>query len=528
MFPRGRLHRGGLRTFLTVGSVVALLLVCSPAVGGVRAFGAGVPSNARVDGPAALVVEAAASLGCSVTSGGLLGPCTGSSAQPVAIPSVREINGSAWIPDPQGTAPSPRYGAAMVDDVGDGYVLLFGGGATPPSGGLLVYGDTWIFAGGAWSNITSIVGPGPAPRVDAGITYDPSDGYVVMFGGATGFGGRTVLNDTWAYRNDLWTNLTKGTAPSPRAGAVMAADTADSTVVLFGGCAPENCTSSTYNDTWEFKAGVWSDISAPSPIPAARAGAALTYDAADGYLVMFGGTTPTARLNDTWTFRSGKWLELFPTAAPSGRLDAGLVYDPSLASVVLFGGKYYGDFYSDTWLFRAGIWSSVSSSLPNSPAPRGDPGLVFDPALSALLLQGGQTFFPDSLNDTWVLTADSGNLSGTVTPKDATVAVDGRTVEVVSGGFREALLPGDHSVLALADGYVSETMSVAVQQGATSVVTITLKPVGSTPVYSNTSSPDLFSTTAWLVIVVLTGTTAFFLGTTLMYRTRGRTGPPER
>ncbi len=516
----------------SVGAVLALgaLVVCAALAS---------PSASRVNPPrdGSIVVhlnvlnEAARSLGCAAPPGATSFECavaapTHGTNSPGARASA-PINASAWIPVPQVTAPSPRYGAAMVDDVSDGYVLLFGGGTTPPSGGVVVFGDTWIFTNGQWSNITTVVGHAPPPRVDAGIAYDAADGYVVMFGGTTGVGGGAVLNDTWTYHDQVWSEVTGGPSPSARTGAAMTADAATGAVVLFGGCVPQNCTAGADNDTWTFHGGAWSRLSPVGPVPPARARASFAYDASDGELVLYGGGTATARFNDTWEMRDGNWTELHPAVAPSDRSIAGMVYDPAVGALVLFGGKYFGDFYADTWAFTGGNWTIVSAVYLNAPSPRGDPGMVYDPQMGCVLMIGGETFFPGTLNDTWVLTSTYGNVTGVVTPRTATVVVDGTALTVVSGGFREALLPGSHTLEALATGYVSQSDPFRVTEGASTVLSVTLAPSSSSATNSSSASGPVLSTTAWVVIAGLAASTGFLAGTTLIYRSRPAPPPPR-
>ena len=67
------------------------------------------------------------------------------------------------------------------------------------------------------------------------MTYDAEDGYALLFGGeGTGF---AYLNDTWTYANGNWTNVTSrlSTAPQGSASDLMAYDAADGYVVLYQG-----------------------------------------------------------------------------------------------------------------------------------------------------------------------------------------------------------------------------------------------------------------------------------------------------
>jgi len=67
----------------------------------------------------------------------------------------------------------------------------------------------------------------------------------------------------------------------------------------------------------------------------------MAYDAADGYVLLFGGTesfNSTTSLGDTWEFHAGQWTQLFPSSSPSPRIFASMAYDAADGYVLLFGG----------------------------------------------------------------------------------------------------------------------------------------------------------------------------------------------
>src|SRR5713226_6034107 len=79
-----------------------------------------------------------------------------------------------------------------------------------------------------------------------------------------------------------WTNLTTSVAPPRKSWASMAFDAADGYVVLFGGFSP---TAEPTSGTWIFADGRWLNItsSAGTP-PAPRYGMGMTYDGMEGYV----------------------------------------------------------------------------------------------------------------------------------------------------------------------------------------------------------------------------------------------------
>src|SRR3989454_4349898 len=293
-------------------------------------------------------------------------------------------------------SPSPRVGASMTYDAADGYVVLFGGAIdTSISPGLL--GDTWKFQGGVWTNITTTLGPSRGAYTP--LVYDASDGYVLL----------TVGSVSWAFKGGLWTNIptncsTAGTCPPPRYGSSAIYDVADGYVVLFGGC----CKSSSRDglrDTWEFHAGVWTNVTTSSG-PPPRLFTTMAYDAVDGYGVLFGGVSsnPTVfpfsgTLGDTWKFAEGSWTNITTTTGPPARTLSTLAYDAADGYTLLFGGvSGTTGFFGDTWRFLAGTWTNIPTGT--APSARSNGSIAYDDADHYIVLVGG-TSSAVGLSDTW-------------------------------------------------------------------------------------------------------------------------------
>ena len=79
----------------------------------------------------------------------------------------------------------------------------------------------------------------------------------------------------------------------------------------------------------------------PAASPSVRSTPAITYDAAHGQVVMFGGFNGSY-LNDTWLWNGTTWKQAFPQNSPSPRSNVQMVYDPARGNVVLFGGLQAG------------------------------------------------------------------------------------------------------------------------------------------------------------------------------------------
>jgi len=280
----------------------------------------------------------------------------------------------------------------------DQYVLLFGGygnGSTTP------YDDTWTFANGLWTQLQ--IG-GPPARYAAMMTWDAGDGYMLLFGGYDS-SSITFYNDTWTFVHGVWNQLTPAVSPPVRWRGAMAYDAADNYTVLFGG-TPNAGTTAPMKDTWMYKAGSWTNITTNvTGSPAARFRQDMVYDAADGYLVMFGGCTVAAcSSQDTLTYHNYTWTLLSPSTKPPVRSYTGLTYDAAQGYVLLFGGvsEATNTGYSDTWEFLNGTWTDLTSGLSTAPSTRGLEMLAYDAFDGYTLLFGGQNPFAGTfLNDTW-------------------------------------------------------------------------------------------------------------------------------
>ena len=215
------------------------------------------------------------------------------------------FNGT-WHPEPN--APVPNTGAdsvapALADDPSDGYVVL-----VPSWNGTNDSGISFHYSGGAWSagrNRTGLVETlRPAMVFDGHRNAD-----ILLDGAGSSYPYQSPPVSTWAYAASTWTNLSAASVgPANRADMAVAYDAADGYVVGFGGCeCPANAGyGGVQSDTWKFSAGNWTAL-ATNASPPARALAGLAYDASDGYLLMFGGQGASSTFNDTWEFTNGGW-----------------------------------------------------------------------------------------------------------------------------------------------------------------------------------------------------------------------------
>ncbi len=334
---------------------------------------------------------------CAIAAIGLVAGLAISGAIPlpnVANPSIP----GGYVPPPPGpnwtqlaTGLTPTTNASMMtfDPSVSGLLLV---AADPGCGG----SSTWTFASGAWTNLTAQVGPGPAPgRGGGGLAYDAADNEAILFGGLSACGAE---NDTWAFANDTWSLVATATAPPPLYDFAMTYDDSDGYVLLTGGCCIAGADS---HETWAFHAGAWTNLT-QSPTPVVDADSAMTYDGALGQVVFVGGYASGYVSQATWTFHDGLWQRLYPVNSPSNRAGLGLAYDAAIQKDILVGGytKVTKGVYAnltDTWTYGSGHWENITGGLTTTPPFVKSPTLVaYDPARLEVVLFAGP-------GQTWVL-----------------------------------------------------------------------------------------------------------------------------
>ncbi|MCI4350814.1 MAG: hypothetical protein L3K15_04805 [Thermoplasmata archaeon] len=322
----------------------------------------------------------------------------------------------AWfnISSGLGVMPPPRRGAAMTYDPSDGYTVLFGG--LDPTGRTLR--DTWAYGSNGWVALSPAVATAkntPPALAFASMTFDTGDGYVLLFGG---LGPRGVNGESWSFARGHWSVVTSssGTTPTGRVNASLAYDANDSYAVLFGGFASGHV----LRDTWAYHAGGWVELTpanlTATSSPTRRFGAALAFDPSSNDLVFFGGTGSTGfnvvPQNDTWVFSAGSWRNVTTGPAPPARWAAGTAFDATNAGLLVFGGiSRSGRILGDTWALRSGTWTNLTPLVPTSPSPRSTPAVASvtptNASGSLVLLFGGASATGLPIADTWVFGAGS-------------------------------------------------------------------------------------------------------------------------
>jgi len=406
--------RGGLRAFAIAVVAFAVIAVVLP--GGTGARGVPTVAGGRTGGAAQALPQVP-----SVERG------------PLFAPTSPDAASQGWVNVTHtGAGQSPPQGseAVAVYDPAEQTTILFGGCSTVqcPSN------QTWTFSRGVWTNATDPRDAPPA-RGFAAADYDANMGGVLLFGGVGS--GSTLLNDTWLYAGGHWTNLTYvGPAPSAREGAAMAFDPEpeENGSVLFGGCVPSEFALLCSNDTW-----VWASWSgwvplAPASPPPGVGFASAAFDPGLGDLVLFGGCAGVfcaSAENTTWEFYSGQWWPTSTLTIPTARAAAGMVYDPAVDAVVMFGGENFAvGALADTWEFASTGWSEISPS--HSPSPRDWFGLALDGTGTTPILVGGAGNTTDE-NDTWAFEVPP-SVDRTTSPTSAETSAPVEYSATISGG----------------------------------------------------------------------------------------------
>jgi hypothetical protein len=223
--------------------------------------------------------------------------------------------------------------------------------------------------------------------------------------------------------DDPWLAEFPSTHPPPLSGAAMVFDASDGYDLAFGGgTGAESGAISYHTVNWTYSynstANVWTNLTTGVAPPASDQWA-MAYDRTDGYVVAFGGGT-----NQTWKFHDGAWSQLFTLVSPPARDLPCLTFDSEDSYVLLFGGSSStgGASLGDTWSFENGVW--VNRTVDVAPPAGYGCNLQDEPSDHRVIEFGGVTnptsaTIPDE-NQTWSY------LGGTWTNLTSPVAPVGR------------------------------------------------------------------------------------------------------
>lgn len=220
--------------------------------------------------------------------------------------------------------------------------------------------ETWTYDGSAWILRSNQQGPS-INHAAGGACYDVGRQVVVMIAGdhSTGL-------ETWEWNGAAWSRRASGGLPARRDFAITY-DAARGRVLLFGGHTGGNVGLA---DLWSWDGLSWMQIYNGGPTP--RRGAAMTYDAARQSVVLFGGLGSlggqvSVFFGDTWEWDGSHWLLRFGLPGPAARANASFSYDTVRQRGILTGGNPAMGTYTDTWEWDGAAWSQTVTNG----APRG-------------------------------------------------------------------------------------------------------------------------------------------------------------
>lgn len=249
----------------------------------------------------------------------------------------------------------------------------------------------------------------PSPRTDASAAFDPENGTVVMFGGATRSG---ALDETWTWDGHAWRQQHPPDSPPAREAAAMAFDPARRHVIAFGGvsCPPpqpndmigcEYQTSPTsLRDTWSWDGTNWSRVNTlhtPFDQFQKDIGFAAGTDELHRRLILVGyGQPDPDHTLQTWTLQSGDWIRLQSEHSPPAMEFGGPAFDAVSSRLMLHqnGAPHVTcgtgqscvqlPEYPTTWSWDGSDWLQLSGSV-GSP---GDYGQLVPAGSSGMVLIG--------------------------------------------------------------------------------------------------------------------------------------------
>ncbi|HLF60746.1 MAG TPA: kelch repeat-containing protein [Acidimicrobiia bacterium] len=137
-----------------------------------------------------------------------------------------------WVDLKPANAMPRRWFPAMAYDPGCDRVIVFGG--FPNAASDETSSETWgyDYNTNTWTDLAPAVSP--SARAYAAMAYDPASQRMILFGGQPY---PESIGDTWAYEceSNLWTELLTDVGPSQRGKHAMAYNPIDGKIVLFGG-----------------------------------------------------------------------------------------------------------------------------------------------------------------------------------------------------------------------------------------------------------------------------------------------------
>jgi hypothetical protein len=269
-------------------------------------------------------------------------------------------------------SPPTLEDAGFADDPSAAAAVLFGGASGACSAGMwgicgwALENETWLYGRSGWSELGSSSGSPPAATGPA-LAYVSGPGALLLFGGATSSG---EYGETWEFAGEAWTPLTVTNAPPPMDDGGFADDPAAGYALLIVGYTGGEVYPS-FETTWTFAGGDWVLTGTNTSLPP-QGTVGMTYDVADQDVVAVTPGYPGVAVDDeqTWTYAAGIWTRVNTSVEPPA--GGNITYDPEGGYVLYTGEDLQGACYADgggTWAFSNDTWTELSSGGYCNPAP---------------------------------------------------------------------------------------------------------------------------------------------------------------
>jgi hypothetical protein len=193
------------------------------------------------------------------------------------------------------------------------------------------------------------------------------------------------------------------------------ATAATSRLYLFGGNGGQQLEWQALGDLWVYadagsSGAHWTYVAAGSTAPGPRQH--VGWSCGDGRCVTSNGSNGVGLLQETWIFTesSNSWAQLScgrRVLCPSARQFVTMAYNPLNGTHVLFGGSYSGTALNDTFTFSPATMSWTNGGTSSVVSARSRAAATFVPALSRILLFGGQQEYVRALNDMYSWTGSA-------------------------------------------------------------------------------------------------------------------------
>jgi N-acetylneuraminic acid mutarotase len=250
----------------------------------------------------------------------------------------------------------------------------------------------------------------PSGRSGPAMVYDSVAGAPLMYGGNIGYGGSS---DLWQYDSalDHWTYKETTGRPPIRNGHAMTYDEANGEMLVYGGWA-DTCGQSPerYNNTWAYNStsNTWTERNQPVN-PGVRLGIGMVYDSKRGTHTVFGGSyySPRPKFDSVWSYNLSEnlWTEFKSDYNPGERAGHSMGYDPQNDRVVIFGGSRLDtwDISKETWIYDTANNTWTNATQAHGPTPRQAAGFIYNPPTGSFRLFGGKEKYGSGglLNDCW-------------------------------------------------------------------------------------------------------------------------------